>query len=440
MDAKKGNQPGLLLIDSYIKPYSAEGSRKLVDMLIKLVDETFPVPGSKKHLVKQDVLSLWRELTSERSARRAEYMGDPARLSAYLRYFMPWNVVKLASLLSAMELDIREGSSIMDIGSGPLSLPIALWIAKAEYRTLPLKLVCTDRVPKAMESGQRLLEAMALRNNQPLAWQIELKKDDFLYQTAKNEEKFDLVTAANVFNESFWRQKGSISERASQLAANLGKKLKTDGSALLIEPGDPRGGSMLAALREAVILGGGSIMAPCPHGQACPMPGNFLSGVYRKTDEEAFAKSGKALIKMDRVVMAKGRSKAPWCHFSVDMSAAPKSLLDFSDKIGLPKDRLIASWLFFKPHSKAAINEEENRSVRLISDAFKLPDGGFGRYACSKAGYTMARGSLAELPSGTLAILDKDIPGLKAPKPGQAPIQKDAKSGAIILRAFFSKV
>lgn len=408
----------------------------MVSGLIKIVEEVAPIPGGRRKNLRNNILDLWRQLTSERAGRQMDYIGEPSMLAAYLRYFLPWNVVKFVSLLSELELDLKENACIMDLGSGPLTLPIALWIAKPELRVVPIKLLCTDRVSRVMETGKKLLETLAMRNNQSLLWEIELRKEGFSTKPTQKEEKYDLITGANVFNESFWKQKASLTERAEQLHLSLKRKLKENGSILLIEPGDPRSGTMLSALREAVILDGGNIMAPCTHLSACPMPGSFLSGTYRKK-EEGIKGSDKAKPQLERVINAKGRSKAPWCHFSVDLGAAPKTLFDLSLEVGLPKTRLIASYLFFSPSKASPSTKDDKRQVRLISDSFKLPDGGFGRYACSKAGYTLARGSLADLASGSLAVLNKDIPKLKDTKQGYSNI--DQKSGAIIISANFAK-
>jgi hypothetical protein len=282
-----------------------------------------------------------------------------------------------------------------------------------------------------MELGATILEGLALRAGQPFLWKISIKKESFSLADAAERDRYALVTAANVFNESFWRIKGSLSERADMLASSLGAYAAPGGRVLVVEPGDPRSGAMLSALRESVILGGGRPVAPCPHSAACPMAGAFLSGAFRKDDdgrdEEPRAQDGPSL---DKVITARGRSKAPWCHFVLDPGAAPQRLVDFSEAAGLPKDRLIASWLLLQPEPAAglaAASAPPDRSVRIVSDAFRLPDGGSGRYACTKTGYALVRDSLADLPSGALAVLD-------APLPPSAS-ERDPKSNAVLIRA-----
>jgi hypothetical protein len=282
-----------------------------------------------------------------------------------------------------------------------------------------------DRVRRAMEIGLGLLEGLALRSGQPLSWKLSIEKESFSITDASPRKDFSLVTAANVFNESFWRIKGSLSERADLLAASLSSRTARGGRIFIVEPGDPRSGAMLSALRESVILRGGEPLAPCPHVAACPMAGAFLSSAFRDSDDDGRS-GGERLAK---VVTAKGRSKAPWCHFVIDPDAAPERLVAFSETAGLPKDRLIASWLLLSPDATdgGTAAQTPSRSVRIISDAFRLADGGFGRYACTKTGYSLVKDSLADLPSGTLAVLDAPVPS--------SSTGRDPKSNAVVIKA-----
>ncbi len=417
----------LLGIASYTSPEAPKESSRLVSMLLDIVEEASPLPASRRKDIRRDVLDLWRELTSEKSTRQPDYIGEPAKLAAYLRYFLPWNVVRLVPLLAKLDLGLAAGDRIIDIGSGPLTMPIALWIARPELRGVELHIYCVDRVRRVMEIGATILEGLALRSGQPFAWKVTVKKESFSMAETFERERYSLVTAANVFNESFWRIKGSLTERADMLGASLGAYTTTGGRILIVEPGDPRSGAMLASLRESVILNGGRPLAPCPHSAACPMAGAFLSGAFRK-DEESDEKQS-AWPSLERVVTARGRSKAPWCHFVIDPGAAPQRLVDFSEQAGLPKDRLIASWLLLQPEppADAMPASPPDHSVRIISDAFRLPDGGSGRYACTQTGYSLVRDSLADLPSGALAVLD-------APLPPSAS-ERDEKSNAVLIRA-----
>ncbi len=173
------------------------------------------------------------------------------------------------------------------------------------------------------------------------------------------------------------------------------------------------------------------------------MSGVFLSAAFRKDKPEpgtvpldrvaglkaAREAAAKRVFPIPPVVTAHGRSKAPWCHFVLYRSAAPARLTAFSETTGLPKDRLIASWLYAEPVPLAR-QANPPPAIRIISDPFRLGDSGLGRYACCRTGYTLVKGDLALLPSGFMAVLDSPLPGAKS--------EKDTKSGAVIIQASFT--
>lgn len=413
------------------RPLSAPAdARHLVSVLMDIIEESVPMPAGHRQDLRRDVLELWRELTSEKQERKADYIGEPAKLAAYLRYFLPWNVVRLIPILASLDLRLVDGDSVLDIGSGPLTLPIALYIARPELRNVALRVVAMDRVRRVLDAGAAVLDGLRLRSGKGRAWTVETRRGVFPFDLADGDAgAYALLGSANVFNESFWKGKGRLDERAFALAGELTRPLRPGGRALVVEPGDPRTGAMIASLREAILRSGGSALAPCPHAAACPMPGAFLSSAFRRDDEDDDdgAPNEAPPPPLERVVTARGRVKAPWCHFALPQDAAPERLEKFSESVGLPKDRLVASYLYFSA-GKAPPGEAPRPLVRIVSDPFRLPDGGQGRYACCRAGYALVRGGLAELPSGTLAELGAPLPGLRG--------ERDAKSGAVVVRAY----
>ncbi len=403
-----------------------EDAKHLVVILLDIIEEVSPMPVAHKKNIRYDVLDLWRELTSERSTRQADYIGEPAKFAAYLRYFLPWNVVRLIPILAHIDLKLDKDSSVLDIGSGPLTLPIALWIARPELRSLPLKFTCVDRVKRVLDAGISILEGLCMRADLPPVWKIEARKGTFPLALGQPDQGgYQLVTAANVFNESFWKDKRHLDERSQDLVRALSSPLAPSGRLFILEPGDPRSGAMLAALRESIILNGGTILGPCTHQHACPMPGVFLSSAFR--DPAAGSAAG-----IQPVISARGRSKMAWCHFVLDRSAAPEKLRAFSESTGLPKDRVVASWIYSAPNSAPADTgvsaEGDSSSLRIISDSFRLADGGHARYACGTVGYVLARGDLSRLESGTLVKLNNSLPALSS-------CTRDEKSGALVVSA-----
>jgi ribosomal protein RSM22 (predicted rRNA methylase) len=376
-------------------PHPDAELRRRMDSILDLIDKTFPLPSRFRSGLPRDVAALSRSLTDKRSDRDDGYLGKPAALSAYLRYFLPWNIYRLARLLPSLPLDLADGDSITDLGSGPLTFPIALWLARPDLRSKKLEFRCLDRTGKVLEAGSALFAALVAGTNTP--WKIRTIRGSL--GTRIEGGKAALVTAVNVLNELFWDDRAPVAEQAERKASFLSALANGDGSVLVVEPGIPRSGEFITALRSVFIELGRDPLSPCPHALECPLPG--------------------------------GRRGAKWCHFVFDTEDAPARLHKLSSAAGIPKERATLSFLLAGPISvktatQAASAPETKLPVRIISDVFPLDEGGAGRYACSERGLTLVAGSrrAAEaLESGDLV----DFP-LKRGRE-----LRDPKSGAFVV-------
>ena len=88
-----------------------------------VLDEAFPLQSKHRASLRGDIRKLWEELTSDRESRTADYLSSAPALSAYLRYFLPWNAFRLVSLLANADFCLPDNAIVVDIGSGPLTLP-----------------------------------------------------------------------------------------------------------------------------------------------------------------------------------------------------------------------------------------------------------------------------------------------------------------------------
>jgi hypothetical protein len=375
-------------------PYLDDASRRLVDRIPALVDETFPLPGRFRAGLPRDVAALSGLLTFSRGERDVAYLGKAPLLSAYLRYFLPWNVYRLCRLLPALPLALGDGDSIVDLGAGPLTLPLALWIARPELRERRLELRCLDKTGAALDAGKKLFDALSGGNS---PWTIRLIRAPLGAEL--RGPKAALVTAVNVFNELFWdiahgqsAELAAFAERSARLLTSL---ITEAGSALVVEPGIPQSGAFIAALRAALAERGRAPHAPCPHADYCPCSGG-----------------------------GPNHGKARWCHFAFDTSDAPKPLLQLSDAAGIPKERATMSFLM----AGQPADPPEGFITRVISDAF--PVGAlYGRYACSARGLVLLTGNRAALeqrPCGALLRLD--------PPDERVPLPRDPKSHALVFK------
>lgn len=436
-----------------------------LEILKTLLDEILPLSHQHRQSLGRTVRSLWEDLTSEKEHRASEYLSAPANYSAYVRYFLPWNILRLSSILPSLPLSLEEGATIIDIGSGPLTLPIALYIARPDLRTKQLAIYCVDRTERILKLGQTIFESLAVRlsGGSLPPWKIITSRQQF---GAHVEEKADLVTAANVFNEFFWKSKAPLGMRSLLTARQLMGYLKDTGSVFLMEPGDPRSGSFIAALRAGLASFGAQPLAPCPHQRTCPMP-----GIFRTLESPDFQDSDSspttARTRLDRsppgrgghiahegygdraslggrpdqlalpdVVMPKRRGdKYPWCHFSIGTDAAPAWLKSLTDEAGLSKDKLVFSFLYSAipdPHELVSGASRQPDGLRVISEEFPLPNRMAGRYSCSAEGYSLVRYNpvSTKLRSGDLVRLPASH---GAPRQARKDREIDEKSGAIIV-------
>jgi hypothetical protein len=406
--------------------YGGNDDRKMMNtlrLLCRLVDETFPLPGRFRVRLPGDVAELSRLLTSARQERGAGYLNRPNLLQAYLRYFLPWNVFRLLKLFEGLSRENSGalftpaggaltggaliGGVITDLGSGPLTLPIALWAAFPALRRTELEFRCVDRSAPALEAGRSVFDVFRRASDEDSAranlWKIKTIHDAIDAPIRGGQAK--LVCALNVFNET---RRGALPDAGAKKAAALLDKLcSEDGLILVMEPGVPQSGAFIAALRNGLLERGRNIAAPCPHGGPCPMPGGTPGSGPR----------------------GERRGKAKWCHFAHNTESAPPELRRLSAAAGIPKERAVFSYLLTAPPAAPAPAPNTAR-VRVVSDAFpvsageKRQDAGWGRYGCCEKGLILLTGGRADINAAASgALLEVSLPVNEK--------QRDGKTGAL---------
>jgi len=365
-------------------------TRRILDSVPSLIKKTFPIPGRFRSALPSQVAELSRLLTGGRGDRRLSYLSSPNFLSAYLYYFLPWNLYRLCLLLPNLDLGICSGDTIVDIGSGPLTTVCALWIARPDLRNLPLEFHCIDRCAPALEAGTKFFTALA--NNSP--WKINLVREDIDFRKTDVTRKkiaASFVCAVNIFNEIYESIPHNNTEGLKSMAAKTARIMHGQAAQnarfLIVEPGVPQSGHFISFLRGAFLELGRPPISPCPHTETCPVSGG-----------------GKR-----------------WCHFAFETADAPKELLRLSAAAGIPKERLAFSFLLTGEAKKNPAKTEREKT-RIISDAFPLPDN-FGRYGCCAKGLVLV--------TGKRSSIEKIVPGSLI-NPVFAANARDAKSGALI--------
>jgi len=362
--------------------------RQLLDGIPALIDRVFPLPARFRAALPKDVAELSRLLTSGRGERGLSYMGKPPLLSAYLRYFLPWNLYRLCRLLPDLDFTLSPNDRVTDLGCGPLTLASALWICREDLRSVPLEFNCVEQNRCALEAGKKFFSALVGANSQ---WKINAVKGDLkTVHNAALSRDAALVCAVNVFNEMYGDISRSNEDSLSLNAQKASRLLVGFGSAssafLVVEPGFPRCGEFISLLRGAFLEQGIRPLSPCTHDRICPM-----------------------------------RGTKRWCHFAFETDDAPEALHRLSAAAGFPKERAVLSFLFVNRAGQDA-DEAENK-LRIISDAFPLPHNRFGRYCCSAQGLALLTGEKKIIEKKYCGSLIDDV----IMKGG-----RDPKSGALI--------
>lgn len=382
--------------------------------LPRAINDILPLRTAHKRDLPLAVEELSLRLTSERSTLSRPYWSTPRLTSAYLRYFLPWNIIRLARLFAGLPLPApqplawnehaEDPSSepiprlLVDVGSGPLTLPIALWMAKPEWRDLPLTVLCIDAAPQPLDLGKKLFIALAGEHS---PWRIITRRAplDALPRELRHVRGVPwLLTAANVINEIPVKTGQFNDERFAAIAAVAANFCQShDASALFVEPGTRLGGKNMVSLREQALEAGLYPIAPCPHAGLCPV-----------------------------------QESRSWCHFTFDVNDAPAWLLELSRQAHLTKDGLSMAFMLLQKateqnaapeHAALAPKAGGNiEQVRIISAPFVIPGmWGSARYACSERGLVLLTDALT-FPSGALVAAEwPDSP------------RQDKKSGAFII-------
>ena len=419
-----------------------EESREIIEKFDEIVASVRNLSGKQKVALYGHVKNLSHQLTDERSSRRLGYMNEAASISAYISYFMWWNLVRMTRLFAnlpktAFESLVKSEKPVaLDVGSGTLTVVIALWLARPELRSKKISWYCLDLSQTALAAGEDLYYAIAAKTikdtegeSLPLApnakaffatpspgatpqapldpWNI-IRVKGALGTSIK--EKADFISCANVFNEIIQHNEQPTDFLAKKYTGELLSYLKDgESSVLLVEPGDPHSARFLSLMRDSLIRKDFTPIAPCPHAENCPMAGRTNG----------------------RTTNAQGKN-AKWCNFAFETESAPSRLLKFSEKAGLAKERASLSFIISKKSALARKSELDSDSpaqktfIRIASDFIRLPDlHKSGYYACSEYGLLLA--------IDESHIQPKNGELLQIKSPGNLD-EIDKKSGAIIVK------
>lgn len=375
-------------------------SKKIIENFDQIVQGVKPLNSKQLMQLPENIRQLSHQMTDNRAGRRLGYMNENVQLSAYVRYFTWWNFVRLTRLFSNLPESAfpSKDGVCLDLGSGPLTVVSALWLARPELRKLNLTWYCLDVSGNSMALGEDVYLSIVANTSTDEAvnpWKIIRVKGSF---GTEIKQKADFITEANMFNEL--DQAGDMPPefQTKKYYDQLKKYAAVNARFLLIEPGVPKASRTLALLRERFNKAEYTVQAPCSHCKECPMNG----------------------------FKAYTGSQNKWCNFAFTTEAAPSKLLKLSENAKLAKERATLCFISAIPESEIKTENDRSLLCRITSDSFRLPGKRTGFYACSRLGLTLL--SSKETP----VYKSGDLISVKLKTP-EASLQKDEKSGALIV-------
>ena len=383
----------------------------------KIVQSVHPLNSRQLQQLPQNIRSLSQQMTSDRASRRLGYMNENIQLNSYVRYYTWWNLVRLTRLFSNLEQGCFPGQGAskddeaiicLDLGSGPLTVVTALFLARPELRKMPLVWYCLDVSANSMALGEDIfLSVCAKLQAEP--WQIIRVKGSF---GTPIKQKASFITCANMLNELDQATDMPPEFKVKKYFEQFTRYAQPKAKFILVEPGVPKAARTLSLLRDRFIKAGEDVITPCPHNGECPMNG----------------------------FKAYTGSKCKWCNFAFETTDAPRGLQKLSEQAKLPKERATLSFIAAVPGQNAVPELVEGPTengilnIRITSDKLRLPNYMCGFYGCSRLGLvlvTLPDANNTRLPKPPFVPKSGDLIQVKIKTPDSLP--KDEKSGALVV-------
>ena len=191
----------------------------------------------------------------EKSGKGNRLVTEEIEALAYAAVRMPatYSAVNTA-LKNTFEIYNPEIESILDVGAGTGA---GTWAVR-NFVDLNNS-ICLERENVMRKLGKSLMQESEIDELKNVKWEkFDLVNSDISYNA-------DLVICSYVLNELNEADR----QKALEKLWNAANKIL-----LIIEPGTPQGFAEIKELRLGLINKGGSIVAPCPNIEKCPMPEN----------------------------------------------------------------------------------------------------------------------------------------------------------------------
>lgn len=379
---------------------------KILNSFDEIIQNVRPLNSRQLQQLPENIRKLSHQLTDDRASRRLGYMNDNIQLSSYVRYYTWWNLVRLTRLFANLPSSVFPASdcTCIDLGSGPLTVVTALWLARPELRKLKLTWYCLDVSANSLTLGEDIFLSIAAKTSED-PWNIIRIKGNFGTQI---KQKAEFLTCANMLNELDQASDMPPEFQTKNYYEHFERYCEKGAGIILVEPGVPKAARTLSLLRARYIKDSRKVTAPCTHECDCPMSG----------------------------FKAYTGSKNKWCNFAFTTEDAPLKLQKLSDLAKLPKERATLSFIAVEDarvkHGQTAL--EDKTFIRITSDKLRLPNYMCGFYGCSQYGLvliTLPDENNTRLPKPHFRPKSGDLISVKIKTPDSLPV--DEKSGALII-------
>ncbi|UCM87559.1 small ribosomal subunit Rsm22 family protein [Streptomyces marincola] len=195
-----------------------------------------------------------RLMSGYREGGPAPVLADRATALAYAAYRMPatYEAVRAALAAFAERAAGWAPATHLDLGGGTGA---AAWAADAVWAGGPgPRTVVLDRAGPALDLGREL----AAGRLDGVEW-----RRAGLGGTGADLPAADLVTASYLLGELPPADRDALVDAAAAAGAAV----------VLVEPGTPDGHRRVRAARDRLLAAGLRVLAPCPHGNTCPLAG-----------------------------------------------------------------------------------------------------------------------------------------------------------------------
>ena len=231
-----------------VDPFVMQG----LSQISKILDRIMPMNGAQRRDLPYACQDLSEELTSDRDALSRPYWSSPRLMSAYMHYFLPWNLIRLSRLFPALNFGKNPAEPlIVDLGSGPLTLPIALWLSRKDLRLKPVTFVCADIAPQPLNLGRTLFDELRKELDPKSEWKIHTLRAPLFKALKQVRGNPWLITMGNVLNEGEEKKAHPIQKQIDQILNDAKNILRQDGKIFAVEPGTRQGARVLSLLRQS---------------------------------------------------------------------------------------------------------------------------------------------------------------------------------------------